>query len=163
MNPVPIDLDPGTVAQAMCLVQDETACLNRGDLDSWMALFSDDGYYWMPLEAGQTSPDEHDSLIYDNRALMAIRKNNLGHPLSPSMQTPVRSVRILSDPEVFPADRDDEIEVIAYVIAVIYHREQTYYAGKVSYRLQRCARGFSIKCKRVDLINADAPLDTIMM
>lgn len=160
---MPIELDPGTVAQAMCLVQDETACLNRGDLDSWMTLFSDDGYYWMPLEVEQTSPDEHDSLIYDNRALMAIRKNNLGHPLSPSMQIPVRSVRVLSDPEVFSGEEENEIEVIAFVIAVIYHREQTHYAGKVSYRLQRSATGFSIKCKRVDLINADAPLDTIMM
>ena len=42
---MPIDLDPGTVAQAMCLVQDETACLNSGDLDAWMALFTDDGFY----------------------------------------------------------------------------------------------------------------------
>ena len=141
----------------------ETACLNRGDLDAWISLFAEDGYYWMPLDSNQASPQEHDSLIYDNRALMEIRKHNLGHPLSPSMQTPVKSVRVLSDPEVFVSDEPGALDVIAYVIATIYHRDQTHYAGKVSYRLVRSDAGLKISYKRVDLLNADAPLDTIMM
>ena len=151
------------VEQVQQLVRLETRYLNNSDLDSWIALFADDGYYWMPLEETQEDPESHDSLVYDNKTLMNIRKNNLGHPLSPSMQHPVRSVRMLSDIDVSQDEHSDDIIVTAAVIAVINHSQQNYYAGKVSYRFRHSDAGYRIQCKRVDLINADAPLDIIMM
>ena len=142
----------------------ETRCLNEIDLDTWISLFTEDGYYWMPLERDQTEPEEHDSLIYDNRTLMELRKFNLASPLSPSMQREVRSVRILSDLEtVGGADPAGEIIVSASIIAVIFHRKQDYFAGTVTWRLLQTEEGLKIKSKRVDLLNADAPLDSIMM
>ena len=146
------------------LIRLEIHCLNEADLDTWASLFTEDGYYWMPLEREQTSPEEHDSLIYDNRALMEMRKFNLHNPLSPSMQNKVRSVRILSDLETDTlAGPDGEITVTASVIAVIYHRKQDTFAGTVTWRLAETEEGLKIKSKRVDLLNADAPLDSIMM
>ena len=146
------------------LIQLETRCLNEADLDTWISLFTEDGYYWMPLEREQTNPEEHDSLIYDNRTLMEIRKFNLDNPLSPSMQHKVRSVRILSDLETDrEAGPDGKITVTTSVIAVIYHRKQDYLAGAVTWRLLQTDEGLKIKSKRVDLLNADAPLDSIMM
>ena len=155
--------DDNTIEQINQLITLETRYLNSTDLDNWISLFSDDGYYWMPLEETQQDPETHDSLIYDNKTLMEIRKNNLGHPLSPSMQHPIRSVRMLSDIDIFKEESSEDIIATAVVIAVINHSQQNYYAGKVSYRFQRDESGFKIKCKRVDLINADAPLDIIMM
>ncbi|MDJ0927247.1 MAG: aromatic-ring-hydroxylating dioxygenase subunit beta [Gammaproteobacteria bacterium] len=147
------------------LIARETACLNSGDLDGWMSLFTDDGYYWMPLEEEQTSPDAHDSLIYDNKALMEIRRNNLGHPLSPSMDEPVRSVRILSELEIDADAGATEYQARGVVIAVIYHRRQDTFAGRVTYTLRREGThgALRIQCKRVDLLNRDAPLDPIMI
>ena len=43
--------------------------------------------------------------------------------------------------------------------AVIHHRKQDTYAGAVTWRLVRTDEGLKIKSKRVDLLNADAPLD----
>ncbi len=146
------------------LIRLETRCLNEADLDTWASLFTEDGYYWMPLEREQTDPEQHDSLIYDNRALMEMRRYNLHNPLSPSMQREVRSVRILSDLETnLPKDPDGEITVTASVIAVIHHRKQDTFGGTVTWRLVRTWEGLKIKSKRVDLVNADAPLDSIMM
>ena len=146
------------------LIQMETRCLNEADLDTWISLFTEDGYYWMPLEREQTGPEEHDSLIYDNRTLMEIRKFNLDNPLSPSMQREVRSVRILSDLEIVgEVGTDREITVTASVIAVIHHRKQDYFAGIVTWRLVQTDEGLKIISKRVDLLNADAPLGSIMM
>lgn len=156
------ELDARTEADIRRLIQRETACLNNGDLDAWIALFTDDGYYWMPLEVDQQSPDEHDSLIYDNRALMEIRANNLGHPLSPSMDFPVRSVRILSDLDITAA-AGNEYVVRTAVIAMINHKRQDVYGGQLTYRVRQADGEWLIQCKRVDLLNADAPLDTIMM
>lgn len=146
------------------LIRLETRCLDQADLDTWCTLFTEDGYYWMPLERAQTDPEQHDSLIYDNRALMEMRRYNLHNPLSPSMQQEVRSVRILSEPEIdMPAGTAGEIIVRAGVIAVIHHRRQDTFAGTVTWRLVRTREGLKIKSKRVDLLNADAPLDSIMM
>ena len=146
------------------LIRLETRCLDQADLDTWVSLFTEDGYYWMPLEREQTDPEQHDSLIYDNRALMEMRRYNLHNPLSPTMQQEVRSVRILSGLETdLPAGPDGEIAVTASVIAVIHHRKQDTFAGTVTWRLVRMEEGLKIKSKRVDLLNADAPLDSIMM
>lgn len=146
------------------LVRKETACLNNGDLETWISLFTDDGYYWTPLEEEHEDPEKHDSLIYDNRALMEMRRHNYASPLSPSMQVPVKSVRILSDIDISPGDASrTEIEVTAYVIAVIYQQQKHYYAGRVHYRLVRAGDDLKIRVKRVDLLDADAPLDCIMM
>ena len=146
------------------LIRLETRCLNEADLETWASLFMEDGYYWMPLERGQTDPEQHDSLIYDNRALMEMRRYNLHNPLSPSMQREVRSVRILSDLETYlPKDPAGEITVTASVITIIHHRKQDTYAGTATWRLVQTAEGLKIKSKRVDLLNADEPLDSIMM
>ena len=146
------------------LIRQETRCLDQADLDTWVSLFTEDGYYWMPLEREQTDPEQHDSLIYDNRALMEMRRYNLHNPLSPTMQQEVRSVRILSGLKTdLPAGPDGEIAVTASVIAVIHHRRQDTFAGAVTWRLVQTAEGLKIKSKRVDLLNADAPLDSIMM
>ncbi|MFT4823363.1 MAG: hypothetical protein ACI9DH_000395 [Halioglobus sp.] len=36
--------------EILALVRTETASLNKGDRDQWISLFTEDGYYWMPLE-----------------------------------------------------------------------------------------------------------------
>ena len=156
--------DPGISENIHRLVHAETASLNKGDLDTWISLFSDDGYYWMPLEEEHADPDKHDSLIYDNRALMEMRKHNLASPLSPSMQVKVRSVRVLSDIEIELIEwPDQEVKVSAFVIAVIYQQQKNVCAGRLEYRLVNTDDGLKIKTKRVDLLDADAPLDCIMM
>ena len=161
---MPPEAERAPATDIAALIRRETAALNAGDLDAWMALFTDDGYYWMPLEPEHESPDEHDSLIYDNRPLMEIRRNNLGHPLSPSMDFPVRSVRILSELEITSCeDPAGDYAVSASVIAVISHRRQDVFAGHARYRVRRVDSAWRICSKRVDLLNADRPLDTIMM
>lgn len=145
------------------LIREETRCLDEGDLAAWSALFTEDGYYWMPLEPEQTSPAEHDSLIYDNRALMEMRRLNLANPLAPSLQCATRSVRILSPLDLGPEEPAGELTVKARVIAVIRHRRQDCFAGAVTWRLVQTEAGLRIKFKRVDLLNADLPLDSIMM
>lgn len=145
------------------LIRTETRLLNDGDLESWISLFTDDGYYWMPLEEEHTDPEMHDSLVYDNRALMEMRKHNLASPLAPSMELAIKSVRILSDIEIQLLDTaEDEVEVRAYVIALIYQQQKNTYAGRVTYRLLKVGDTIKIRVKRVDLIDADAPLDCIM-
>ncbi len=140
----------------------EARYLNKADLDKWISLFTEDGYYWMPLDAEQSSPEEHDSIFYEDRILMEIRKRNFMHRLSPSMQYPVRSSRVVSDIHI--ADSDEEsCTVESSFHAVVLYKEQTVFAGSMRHQLRREGDGYKIQVKRVDLLNADMPLPPIMI
>ena len=140
----------------------EARYLNKADLESWISLFTEDGYYWMPLDSEQTSPHEHDSIFYEDRILMEIRKRNYLHRLSPSMQYPIRSSRVVSDIHITEYD-EDSCTVESSFHAVILYKEQTVFAGSMRHQLQRDGDGYKIKIKRVDLLNADMPLPPIMI
>ena len=142
----------------------EARYLNRADFDNWMSLYTEDGVYWMPLDAGQTDPEVHDSLFYEDRTLMEIRKRNFEHQLSPSMQYPIRSLRIISDVHLQQYDPDSNSCIInSSFQAVHFYKEQTVYAGSYQHHLQADESGYKISLKRVDLLNADMPLPPIMI
>ena len=93
----------------------EADLLDRTDLENWMNLYTTDGTYWMPVRENQADPLNEISILYENRTLMAVRCNNFGHRLAPSMEYPVRCNHITSsgdryldldpDPNIDPADR----------------------------------------------------------
>lgn len=135
----------------------EADYLDNCDLVNWMNLYTDDGTYWMPVRADQTDPLGEASILYENRTLMAIRSNNFGHRLSPSMELPVRSSHIISHVRVLESDQaTGDCTVRSNFQAVVYYRDQTLYAGSYTHQLKRVGNSYKIKQKRVDLINCDA-------
>ena len=52
------------------LLYAEADCLDSADLDAWIALYTDDGTYWMPVTPDQEDPMNHISLFYDDRTIM---------------------------------------------------------------------------------------------
>ncbi|MCZ6831760.1 MAG: aromatic-ring-hydroxylating dioxygenase subunit beta [Gammaproteobacteria bacterium] len=135
----------------------EADLLDRTDLENWMALFTDDGTYWMPVREDQDDPLNEISILYENRTLMAIRCNNFGHRLAPSMEYPVRCNHIISAVRVTGEDEARGLlTVTSKFQAVVCYREQTLYAGRYTHRLQKEPDGYKIRQKRVDLINCDA-------
>lgn len=153
--------DIGEIRQLLDL---EARYLNRADLENWIKLYTDDGIYWMPLDAEQTDPEEHDSIFYEDRTLMEIRKRNYGHRLSMSMQYPIRSSRIISDVHLQSHDpATGNCIVNSSFQAVILYKEQCLYAGTYQHHLVRRESDYLISLKRVDLLNADMPLPPIMI
>src|SRR3990167_9474748 len=58
----------------------EARLLDEGKFDDWLALFSADGWYWVPSEPGQDNPHDTVSLIYDDRRLLETRVRRLASP-----------------------------------------------------------------------------------
>lgn len=142
----------------------EARYLNRADLDGWLELYAEGGIYWMPLDNEQVDPETHDSIFYEDRTLMEVRKRNFGHKLSPSMQYPVRSSRLISDVHIDSYNPDSgEYIVNSTFHAVVLYKEQTVYAGTYQHHLVYDGAKYLIKRKRVDLLNADMPLPPIMI
>lgn len=142
----------------------EADLLDRTDLEKWMALYTDDGTYWMPVRENQDDPLNEISILYENRTLMAVRCNNFGHRLAPSMEYPVRCNHIVSSIRIAEQDQaQGTLTVTSKFQAVVYYREQTLYAGRYTHLLQRVSGGYQIQQKRVDLINCDAAHKSLLI
>ena len=145
------------------LLYDEAAFLDKADLDGWIELYTDDGTYWMPVLPDQKDPVNHISLFYDDRVLMEIRRRNLKHPRAASKDYPIRCSHIISNIRV--TEKVDETTTVEsnFHCLVYYNDRQTTYGGTYRHELVRSDSGLKIRHKRVDLINCDAALNTIII
>ena len=55
----------------------EARILDERRWEDWLALFADDGWYWVPIEEGQKDPKQTVSLMYDDRRLLETRVRRL--------------------------------------------------------------------------------------
>lgn len=143
----------------------EASCLDRPDLDKWIDLYAEDGTYWMPAIPDQEDPQLHISLFYDDRVLMEVRRRNLKHPAAASKEYPIRASHIISNIRVREMDdATGNCTVTSNFHCFLYYRDkQTPYAGTYTHELLRDGDSYKIKSKRVDLINCDAALNTIII
>ena len=81
MQPVQPSIDPALERELADFVAAEAALLDAGRYADWLALFADDGRYWVPLQgARQADPHSHNSLAYEDRLLLALRVERLKNP-----------------------------------------------------------------------------------
>lgn len=145
------------------LLYDEAAFLDRADLDGWIELYTDDGTYWMPVAEGQEDPINHVSLFYDDRVLMEVRRRNIKHPRAASKDYPIRCSHIISNIRVTQSDDACCTVTSNFHCLVYYNYQQTLYGGRYTHELVRGKHGLMIRHKKVELINCDAPLNSIII
>lgn len=154
-----------TLREIERLLYDEASCLDQPDLDKWIELYTDDGTYWMPAIPGQPDPHNHISLFYDDRVMMEIRRRNFKHPAAASKEYTIRASHIISNIQVEAMDAGtDNCVVTSNFHCWLYYRDrQTPYAGTYRHELVREKGVYRIRSKRVDIINCDAVLNTIII
>ena len=143
----------------------EASFLDRPDLDSWVDLYTADGTYWMPAIPDQDDPENHISLFYDDRVLMEVRRRNFVHPAAASKDYAIRASHIISNVQVTDLEeKTGNCTVTSNFQCFLYYRDrQTPYAGTYTHELVRAGESYKIKSKRVDIINCDAALNTIIV
>lgn len=154
-----------TNAQLVDFVLDEAAMLDDLRFDDWLALFTDDGHYWMPLAHGQTDPRLQASLMFEDKLLLQVRVARLAGARTFSQQPLSRCHHLLQQPRV--QARDDATSL--YTCRTSFHYvetrkdTQTLYAGWATHTLVQQADGLRIRQKRVDLVNCDAAFGSIQL
>ena len=128
-----------------------------------MALFGDDGTYWVPAVPNQSSPFDQASLFYDDRDLMRTRIDRLGHPFIHVQTPPSRTAHIIGNVVIEAADEaTGEYTVSSTVMMAEYRDEQQrLFAGRQTHKLKREGASFKITQKRVDLINCDSAFEAM--
>ena len=154
-----------TDTQLIDFVLDEAAMLDALRFEEWLALFTEDGHYWMPLTHGQTDPRLHASLMYEDKLLLQVRVARLAGARTFSQQPLSRCHHLLQQPRVLA--RDDAAGL--YTCRTAFHYletrqdTQTLYAGWATHTLVQQADGLRIQRKRVDLVNCDAAFGSIQL
>ena len=140
----------------------EAWLIDHGRLDEWLGLFTDDATYWIPLEADQDDPLATSSIVYDDRRLLEVRVRQFQHPRAHARVPAPRTVHQIGNVRVIEAAAH-EVRVSSSLVLVEYRRErQRVWGALVEHRLRRTSDGLRIAAKRVDLVNSDAELDSIV-
>lgn len=148
--------------EAEQLLYEEAALLDQGRLDAWLALFTDDATYWVPLEAGQRDPLTVASIVYDDRRLLEVRVRQFTHPRAHARVPAPRTVHQVGNVQVLEDD-GRELRVGSTLVLVEYRQErQRVWGARVEHRLRRAPEGLRIAAKRVDLVNSEGELDGIV-
>lgn len=152
------------IAAISRFLYDEAAFLDCPDLDAWVELYTEDGTYWMPAAEDQADPINHISLFYDDRVMMEIRRRNFVHPRAASKDYKVRCSHVISNVRVAAETNSESLIVTSNFQCVVYYNDkQTLYAGTYRHELVHFADSFKIRHKRVDLINCDGVLGSIII
>ena len=144
-------------------VMQEARLLDERRFRDWMALFAEDGTYWVPAVPDQASPFDQASLFYDDRALMKTRIDRLEHPRIHVQTPPSRTVHMIGSVLVEEADGAAGEYLVSSSLIMVEYREdrQRLFAGRQRHRLLRAGDGFRILQKRVDLINCDSAFEAM--
>ena len=161
--------------QAQDFVAAEAALLDAGRFDEWLALFSEDGRYWVPLlGARQADPFSHNSIAYEDRLLLQLRVDRLKDPRAHSQHPRSECQHVLQRSIVEQAEQLEQAEQAGPAVATVVLRTPFIYveargdaqvllAGACRHTLIRTASGWSIRQKRVDLLDAGRALPAIQL
>ncbi len=158
-------LDLALERELETFVAAEAGLLDAGRYDDWLALFTDDGRYWVPLQgARQVDPVSHNSLAFEDRLLLALRVARLKNPRAHSQHPPSRCQHVLQRSNVeAAADGASAESHTPFLYIEARGDEQTTLAGTARHSLLRIDGAWKIRLKRVDLLDAERPLPAIQL
>ena len=143
----------------------EARLLDECRYDEWLALWTDDGLYWVPLVPGQTEALQHNSHLHEDKLLRELRVERLKSPRAFSQQPPSRAHHLLQTPAVDLADATPN----HFVLRTPFHYteaqgDETFFlVGTVFHHLTLRDGRLLMRLKRVDLLNPDAALPAVQL
>ncbi len=153
--------DSALQAEVEHFLYQEARLLDTQRLEDWLALFTDDATYWVPLAQNQKNPYDHSSIIHDDRTLLSIRVRQYAHPRAHARLPTTRTIHQVGNVLIIENSLET-IRAASTLVLIDYRQErQRQWGAVVEHTLRRTADGLRISAKRVDLINSEAELDGI--
>jgi 3-phenylpropionate/cinnamic acid dioxygenase small subunit len=154
-----------TDQQLIDFVIRETRLIDQHRFEEWLDLFAEDGFYWMPLEWGQTDPRLTTSLMYEDKLLLKIRVERLKGNRTFSQKPKSRCHHVLQTPQVDSRNEAANEYVTWTPMHYVETRldQQDLYAAWATHTLAVVDGALRIKLKRVDIVNCDAAFGNIQL
>ncbi len=145
-------------------IANEARLIDEQRFDEWLALFTDDGRYWVPLGgAAQAEGEVHNALADEDRLLLSLRIERLKNPKAHSQHPRSRCQHVLqASTQVAGNAQACELRTPFFYIESRGER-QLMLAGTFTHRLERAGESWRIHLKRVDLLDAGEALPAIQL
>jgi benzoate/toluate 1,2-dioxygenase subunit beta len=138
----------------------EAKLIDEHRYDEWLALWTEDGLYWVPCNSDDADPARQAMIIYDNRARLDERVYRLTSGAAWAQQPRSRTRRLISNVEVRETDGGYAVESNC-LIAELRRSRQDLFAARILHTLRPAGDSFRIALKKVLLLNNDEAIDNL--
>lgn len=140
----------------------EARCADENRYDEWFALWTEDIAYWVPANLDEYDPDDHVSIIFDDRERLGDRIARLKSGGAWSQEPQSRMRRLISNIQLEPAERPDEVVVVSnFVLGELRRGRENVYFAQQKHHLRSTADGLRMSAKTVMLIRNNEPLHNL--
>jgi 3-phenylpropionate/cinnamic acid dioxygenase small subunit len=148
--------DPGVRDLFRRLLEREARLLDQLRYDEWLALFAPECIYWVPATPNAGDPRREVAVMFDDRRRLEDRVYRLRTGFAWSQAPASRTVRLITNVEVFATARDD-IRMVRcnFLIHEFWGDETRFLSGWSGYRLAQAQGGWEIVAKQVNLLECD--------
>ncbi len=151
--------------QIIDFIYDEARMLDEGRYDEWLALWLEDGIYWMPLDYKQNDAKMTTSLMHEDMFMLKLRVERLNGARTFSQKPKSRCHHVIQRPFIDEFDegagRFKTNTSMHYVETRL--DEQQLLALTATHDLVLVDGKLRIANKRVDLLNSDAAFGNIQL
>jgi benzoate/toluate 1,2-dioxygenase beta subunit len=138
------------------LLEREARLLDQLRYDDWLALYTAECVYWVPSTPGAGDPRREISVMFDDRRRLEDRIYRFRTGYAWSQAPASRTVRLITNVEVFATARDDTRMVRSnFLISEFWGDETRVLTGWAGHRVVRDGAAWKIQAKQVNLIDCD--------
>ena len=154
-----------TETDLAAFVYREARLIDERRFQEWYELFAEDGCYWLPMSREQTDPVAAQSITVEDKLLLRARVERLNSGKTYSDKPPVLCQHVLQAPVCEDIDHVANRYRTRTVFLYVEFRkgEQLVLAGTAEHLLRLESGALRVVQKRVDLLNAGAPMATIFL
>lgn len=147
--------DPAVRDSFRMLLEREARLLDQLRYEDWLALFARECVYWVPATPNAGDPRREVAVTFDDRRRLEDRIYRLRTGYAWSQAPASRTVRLITNVEVFATDRETVRMVRSnFLITEFWGDETRLLSGWCGYRMVQNAR-WEIVAKQVNLLECD--------
>jgi benzoate/toluate 1,2-dioxygenase beta subunit len=149
-------LDPAERDTFRALIEREARFLDQLRFQDWLSCYTEECIYWVPSTPNGGDPRGEIAVMFDDRRRMEDRVYRLTTGFAWSQAPSSRTVRIVSNVEVF-ASRSAEQRMVRsnFVIHEFWDDETRQLAGWAGHRFRKHGGAWKISAKQVNLLECD--------
>ncbi len=138
------------------LIEREARFLDQLRFEEWLSCYVEDCIYWVPSTPNGGDPRGEIAVMFDDRRRIEDRVYRLSTGFAWSQAPSSRTVRIVSNVEVFASASDDQRMVRSnFVVHEFWDDETRQLAGWAGHRFRRVGGEWKISAKQVNLLECD--------
>jgi benzoate/toluate 1,2-dioxygenase beta subunit len=151
--------DPAVRDACRQLLEREARLLDQLRYEDWLTLFARECAYWVPTTPNAGDPRREVAITFDDRRRLEDRIFRLRTGYAWSQAPASRTVRLVTNVEVFSTGRDDIRMVRSnFLVTEFWGDETRILSGWCGHRLRRQDARWEILAKQVNLLECDQNL-----